>query len=109
MDPAIPDVSDWGSGTVADYFTGQGFRSEHAEVFLRQVSPRYAWITLARVGGYLFRYSIGRYSKCILHTFSGIFINLYLKYLRIQKIQPFPVSVSYNRYISKVCNNVTLN
>ena len=39
VDPAIPDVSDWEPGTVADYFTGQGFRSEHAEVFLRQVSP----------------------------------------------------------------------
>ena len=38
MDPTIPDVSDWEPINVMNYFMKQGFPTEHAAVFLNEVS-----------------------------------------------------------------------
>ena len=81
----------------------------------------YNWWLNCRVGEYL-RYSIERHShrryslfvsfECILEKFSANLINgmyLYMKYIKKQKIQPLHVSVSYLRYIFKVCSPTLLN
>ena len=49
MDPSIPDVSDWEPINVMNYFMKQGFPTEHAAVFLNEVS-RYHYNVLHMFG-----------------------------------------------------------